>query len=76
MKVLDDLRIPGQKFVLPGGKYKPVDAEEEVELVCLPLIKIVFYYLKIFVGCLILQQLPKEEAKDPDLLLRFIILHI
>ncbi|XP_018403613.1 PREDICTED: ubiquitin carboxyl-terminal hydrolase 16 [Cyphomyrmex costatus] len=32
VKVLDDLRIPGQKFVLPGGKHKPVDAKEEVEL--------------------------------------------
>ncbi|XP_018314540.1 ubiquitin carboxyl-terminal hydrolase 16 isoform X3 [Mycetomoellerius zeteki] len=32
VKVLDDLRVPGQKFVLPGGKHKPVDAEEEVEL--------------------------------------------
>lgn len=32
VKVLDDLRLPGQKFVLPGGKHKPVDAEEEVEL--------------------------------------------
>lgn len=34
VKVLDDLRLPGQKFVLPGGKHKPADAEEEVELVC------------------------------------------
>lgn len=33
VKVLDDLRLPGQKFVLPGGKHKPVDAVEEVELV-------------------------------------------
>ncbi|XP_029171338.1 ubiquitin carboxyl-terminal hydrolase 16 isoform X2 [Nylanderia fulva] len=32
MKVLDDLRLPGQKFVLPGGKHKPLDAEEEMEL--------------------------------------------
>ncbi|XP_011875139.1 PREDICTED: ubiquitin carboxyl-terminal hydrolase 16 isoform X3 [Vollenhovia emeryi] len=32
VKVLDDLRLPGQKFVLPGGKLKPVDTEEEVEL--------------------------------------------
>ncbi|XP_011338116.1 ubiquitin carboxyl-terminal hydrolase 45 isoform X2 [Ooceraea biroi] len=32
VKVLDDLRLPGQKFVLPGGKHKPVNAEEEVEL--------------------------------------------
>lgn len=32
MKVLDDLRLPGQKFILPGGKHKPFDAEEEVEL--------------------------------------------
>ncbi|TGZ50256.1 ubiquitin carboxyl-terminal hydrolase 16/45 isoform X1 [Temnothorax longispinosus] len=31
VKVLDDLRLP-EKFVLPGGKHKPVDAEEEVEL--------------------------------------------
>ncbi|GAB1868670.1 Ubiquitin carboxyl-terminal hydrolase [Camponotus japonicus] len=31
MKVLDDLRLPGQKFILPGGKHKPLDAEEEVE---------------------------------------------
>jgi len=35
MKVLDDLRLPGQKFILPGGKHKPLDAEEEVEFVCL-----------------------------------------
>jgi len=33
VKVLDDLRLPGQKFILPGGKHKPEDAEEEVELV-------------------------------------------
>jgi len=33
VKVLDDLRLPGQKFILPGGKYKPENAEEEVELV-------------------------------------------
>lgn len=32
VKVLDDLRLPGQKFVLPGGKHKPIDAEEEMEL--------------------------------------------
>jgi len=46
--VLDDLRLPGQKFVLPGGKHKPIDAEEEVELVCLSFVKIVLYDLKIF----------------------------
>lgn len=32
VKVLDDLRLPGQKFVLPGGKHKPIDTEEEVEV--------------------------------------------
>ncbi|XP_012534901.1 ubiquitin carboxyl-terminal hydrolase 45 isoform X2 [Monomorium pharaonis] len=32
VKVLDDLRLPGQKFVLPGGKHKPADAEDEEEL--------------------------------------------
>ncbi|KAL6424922.1 hypothetical protein ACFW04_010060 [Cataglyphis niger] len=32
MKVLDDLRLPGQKFILPGGKHKLFDAEEEEEL--------------------------------------------
>ncbi|KAL6259987.1 hypothetical protein P5V15_009895 [Pogonomyrmex californicus] len=32
VKVLDDLRLPGHKFVLPGGKHKPIDTEEEVEL--------------------------------------------
>lgn len=37
MKVLDDLRLPGQKFILPGGKHKPFDAEEEEELVSLVL---------------------------------------
>jgi hypothetical protein len=33
VKVLDDLRLPGQKFILPGGKHKPENAEEEMELV-------------------------------------------
>lgn len=37
MKVLDDLRLPGQKFILPGGKHKLFDAEEEEELVSLVL---------------------------------------
>ncbi|XP_020280675.1 ubiquitin carboxyl-terminal hydrolase 45 isoform X2 [Pseudomyrmex gracilis] len=32
VKVLDNLRLPGQKFVLPGGKHKLVDSEDEVEL--------------------------------------------
>ncbi|XP_032663084.1 ubiquitin carboxyl-terminal hydrolase 45 isoform X2 [Odontomachus brunneus] len=32
VKVLDDLRLPGQKFVLPGGKHKLADTEDEVEL--------------------------------------------
>ncbi|XP_011167643.1 ubiquitin carboxyl-terminal hydrolase 45 isoform X2 [Solenopsis invicta] len=32
VKVLEDLRLPGKKFVFPGGKHKPIDAEEEVEL--------------------------------------------
>ncbi|XP_011143262.1 ubiquitin carboxyl-terminal hydrolase 45 isoform X1 [Harpegnathos saltator] len=32
VKVLDDLRLPGQKFVLPGGKHKLADAEDEVDL--------------------------------------------
>lgn len=40
MKVLDDLRLPGQKFVLPGGKHKPIDAEEELELVRLAFINL------------------------------------
>lgn len=43
MKVLDDLRLPGQKFTLPGGKHKPIDAEEEMELVRLPFINVWFY---------------------------------
>ena len=33
VKVLDDLQVPGQKFVLPGGKFKGTD-DEEIELVC------------------------------------------
>ncbi|KAG7189058.1 hypothetical protein KM043_008640 [Ampulex compressa] len=32
IKVLDDLRLPGQKFVLPGGKHKPKEDAEELEL--------------------------------------------
>ena len=32
VKVLDDLRLPGQKFVLPGGKHKLANCSEEVEL--------------------------------------------
>ncbi|XP_046609099.1 ubiquitin carboxyl-terminal hydrolase 16 isoform X2 [Neodiprion virginianus] len=32
VKVLKDLRVPGQKFVLPGGKFKPSANAEEVEL--------------------------------------------
>ena len=32
VKVLEDLRLPGQKFVLPGGKHKPANSSEEVEL--------------------------------------------
>lgn len=35
VKVLDDLRLSGQKFVLPGGKHKLADTEDEIELVCL-----------------------------------------
>ncbi|XP_012272864.1 ubiquitin carboxyl-terminal hydrolase 16 [Orussus abietinus] len=31
-KVLDDLRKPGQRFVLPGGKYKGNGDSEEIEL--------------------------------------------
>ncbi|XP_031833336.1 ubiquitin specific protease 16/45 isoform X2 [Nomia melanderi] len=31
-EVLNDLRLPGQKFVLPGGKHKLADSSEEVEL--------------------------------------------
>lgn len=33
VKVLEDLRLPGQKFILPGGKHKPANSSEEVELV-------------------------------------------
>ncbi|XP_012144488.1 ubiquitin specific protease 16/45 isoform X2 [Megachile rotundata] len=32
VKVLEDLRLPGQKFVLPGGKHKPANSSEEIEL--------------------------------------------
>ncbi|KZC11572.1 Ubiquitin carboxyl-terminal hydrolase 45 [Dufourea novaeangliae] len=32
VKVLNDLRLPGQKFVLPGGKYKFANNSEEDEL--------------------------------------------
>lgn len=33
VKVLDDLRLPGQKFILPGGKHKFSNNSEEVDLV-------------------------------------------
>lgn len=33
VKVLDDLRLPGQKFTLPGGKHKFANNSEEVDLV-------------------------------------------
>ncbi|XP_026296412.1 ubiquitin carboxyl-terminal hydrolase 45 isoform X3 [Apis mellifera] len=32
VKVLDDLRLPGQKFILPGGKHKFSNNSEEVDL--------------------------------------------
>ncbi|XP_017887845.1 ubiquitin carboxyl-terminal hydrolase 16 isoform X2 [Ceratina calcarata] len=32
VKVLDDLRLPGQEFTLPGGKLKLPNSEEEIEL--------------------------------------------
>ncbi|KAK2585697.1 hypothetical protein KPH14_010311 [Odynerus spinipes] len=32
VKVLDDLCAPGQKFILPGGKFKPTPDAEEIEL--------------------------------------------
>ncbi|XP_076655681.1 ubiquitin specific protease 16/45 isoform X2 [Halictus rubicundus] len=32
VKVLSDLNLPGQKFVLPGGKHKVADSSEEVNL--------------------------------------------
>ncbi|XP_076297664.1 ubiquitin specific protease 16/45 isoform X3 [Lasioglossum baleicum] len=32
VKVLNDLNLPGQKFVLPGGKHKVADSSEEVHL--------------------------------------------
>nr|XP_050867488.1 ubiquitin carboxyl-terminal hydrolase 45 isoform X1 [Vespula vulgaris]XP_050867489.1 ubiquitin carboxyl-terminal hydrolase 45 isoform X1 [Vespula vulgaris]XP_050867492.1 ubiquitin carboxyl-terminal hydrolase 45 isoform X1 [Vespula vulgaris] len=32
VKVLDDLCTPGEKFILPGGKFKPDPNGEEVEL--------------------------------------------
>ncbi|XP_060813170.1 ubiquitin carboxyl-terminal hydrolase 16/45 isoform X1 [Bombus pascuorum] len=32
VKVLDDLRLPGQKFILPGGKHKFANNSEEVDL--------------------------------------------
>lgn len=32
VKVLDDLRLPGQKFILPGGKHKLSNNSEEVDL--------------------------------------------
>lgn len=32
VKILDDLRLPGQKFVLPGGKHKPSNSDEEIDL--------------------------------------------
>ncbi|XP_076171814.1 ubiquitin specific protease 16/45 isoform X3 [Ptiloglossa arizonensis] len=32
VKVLNDLRLPGQKFILPGGKHKFTNSSEEVEL--------------------------------------------
>ncbi|XP_066603105.1 ubiquitin carboxyl-terminal hydrolase 16/45 [Prorops nasuta] len=32
VKILDDLQAPDQKFVLPGGKYKANENEEEIEL--------------------------------------------
>ncbi|XP_043260902.1 ubiquitin carboxyl-terminal hydrolase 16 isoform X2 [Colletes gigas] len=32
VKVLNDLRLPGQKFILPGGKHKLANSSEEVEL--------------------------------------------
>lgn len=32
VKVLDDLRLPGQEFTLPGGKLKLPNSEDEVEL--------------------------------------------
>lgn len=33
VKVLEDLREPGEKFRLPGGKFKPSTDSEEIELV-------------------------------------------
>lgn len=33
VKVLDDLRLPGQKFILPGGKHKFSSNSEEIDLV-------------------------------------------
>ncbi|CAK9821486.1 Ubiquitin carboxyl-terminal hydrolase 45 [Anthophora retusa] len=32
VKVLDDLRLPGQKFILLGGKHKLANSSEEVDL--------------------------------------------
>ncbi|CAL7935695.1 unnamed protein product [Xylocopa violacea] len=32
VKVLQDLRLPGQKFILPGGKHKLSNTTEEVDL--------------------------------------------
>lgn len=33
VKVLDDVQVPGQTFVLPGGKFKTADGE--IDLVCI-----------------------------------------
>nr|XP_033336987.1 ubiquitin carboxyl-terminal hydrolase 16 isoform X1 [Megalopta genalis]XP_033336988.1 ubiquitin carboxyl-terminal hydrolase 16 isoform X2 [Megalopta genalis]XP_033336989.1 ubiquitin carboxyl-terminal hydrolase 16 isoform X2 [Megalopta genalis]XP_033336990.1 ubiquitin carboxyl-terminal hydrolase 16 isoform X1 [Megalopta genalis]XP_033336991.1 ubiquitin carboxyl-terminal hydrolase 16 isoform X2 [Megalopta genalis]XP_033336992.1 ubiquitin carboxyl-terminal hydrolase 16 isoform X2 [Megalopta ge len=32
VKVLSDLRLPGQKIVLPGGKHKPASSSEEFDI--------------------------------------------
>lgn len=44
VKVLDDLCTPGEKFILPGGKFKPDPNGEEVELVWLINKEIVYKY--------------------------------
>lgn len=44
VKVLNDLRLPGQKFILPGGKHKFTNSSEEVELVSQFLQRIIIIY--------------------------------
>lgn len=42
VRVLEDLREPGERFLLPGGKFKPSPKSDEIELVFFVLYAFIF----------------------------------